>query len=135
MANGIFVDASAWIAVTLKTDNNHEAATQVYPEILSNYARLVTTNLVVAETYNLIRYKMGHAPAMQYLDRLKSARLDQVYSDALLEGRAIAILRRYSDQDFSYADAISFALMQERGLQEAFTFDHHFAVMGFRHIP
>lgn len=41
-------------------------------------------------------------------------------------------LARYDDQDFSFADAVSFAVMTERGIREALTLDHRFAVAGFR---
>ena len=49
--------------------------------------------------------------------------------------RARDILRRYDDQDSSYTDAVSFALMQQRELTEAFAFDHHSSVAGFVQFP
>jgi predicted nucleic acid-binding protein len=45
------------------------------------------------------------------------------------------ILRQYADQDFSYADAISFSLMHHRGLTDAFAFDQHFVTAGFVRVP
>jgi uncharacterized protein len=47
------------------------------------------------------------------------------------ELRAKAILLRYTDKDFSYVDATSFAVMERFGLQTAFTFDEHFVQYGF----
>jgi len=41
-------------------------------------------------------------------------------------------LTRYDDQDFSFADAVSFAVMTERGIRDALTLDHHFVVAGFQ---
>lgn len=52
-----------------------------------------------------------------------------------LEQEAEAILRRCGDQDFSYADAVSFALMKARGIKEAFAFAKHLATIGFRRVP
>ena len=40
-------------------------------------------------------------------------------------------LARYDDQGFSFADAVSFAVMTERGIRDALTLDHHFVVAGF----
>jgi hypothetical protein len=40
-----------------------------------------------------------------------------------------------SDQDFSLTDAVSFVVMQERGIEQAFTFGNHFAILGFQIIP
>ena len=52
-----------------------------------------------------------------------------------MEAQALDILRRYDDQDFSYTDAVSFALMQHMKLTHAFAFDHHFSTMGFVRLP
>jgi predicted nucleic acid-binding protein len=44
-------------------------------------------------------------------------------------------IERYADQDFSLADAVSFAVMRERRIEEVLTLDHHFAAAGFRVLP
>ena len=135
MAQEIFVDASAWVAVANKKDNHHQKAAESYPGIIATHSKLVTTNLVVAEAFTIIRYELGHTLSIRFLEGLNSSRLIQVFADATMQARAFKILRRYHDQDFSYTDAFSFALMQERGILDAFTFDHHFTVMGFRRVP
>jgi predicted nucleic acid-binding protein len=38
------------------------------------------------------------------------------------------IAQAFPDQDFSSTDCTSFALMERRGLEEAFAFDAHFLV-------
>lgn len=59
-----------------------------------------------------------------------------VWSTPQLEDEAITDwLGRYGDQDFSFTDAVSFAVMQERNIGEALTLDHHFAAAGFRVVP
>ncbi len=73
---------------------------------------------------------------MRLLQSLRqSSRLVKVYSDAALEQQAEEILARYADQDFSLADAVSFAVMRRRKTTEAFAFDHHFLIAGFTLIP
>ena len=73
---------------------------------------------------------------MQFLtDMQRTAHLIKVYSDEILETSAEAILRQYSDQEFSYTDAVSFALMRRRRIREAFAFDHHFLTAGFILVP
>lgn len=132
MSAELFVDAGAWIALADADDQHHAAAAKLYPKLLKNYRRLVTTNLVVAEAYILIRRELGHEAGMTFLNRIKaSPRIEKVYVDAELETQAETILGCYQDQLFSYADAVSFALMRERGIEEAFAFDKHFVVAGF----
>jgi predicted nucleic acid-binding protein len=136
MSREVFVDASAWIAATDRGDKYHQVAGKEYLRLLHERVGLVTTNLVIAEAYIVIQRTGGHAPAMRLLDSLRgSPRLSRVYSDARLEALAEAILGKYAAQDFSYADAVSFAVMQERRIQEAFTFDKHFASLGFQRLP
>lgn len=44
-------------------------------------------------------------------------------------------LARYADQDFSFIDAVSFAVMADRRIRDALTLDRHFAVAGFSISP
>lgn len=47
---------------------------------------------------------------------------------------AEAILGSHTDQDFSFTDAVSFVVMQARGIAEAFSVDEHFAELGFGRV-
>jgi uncharacterized protein len=42
------------------------------------------------------------------------------------EDRAREIVARHSDKDWSFCDAISFAVLDVRGIRRAFTFDGDF---------
>jgi hypothetical protein len=132
----VFVDTSAWIAVSDLRDKFHSAARVEYNRLIRENRILVTTNLVIAEAYIIIRRTGGHPQAMRLLRSLRgSPRLQKVWADAALETLAEAILEKHADQDFSYTDAVSFVVMQEWGIEDAFTFDGHFAMMGFRILP
>lgn len=132
----IFVDTGAWAALTAEDDAHHEEARHIYPSLLQGYRKLVTTNLVVAETYILLRKAAGHAPAVAFLEMLAaSPRIEKIFSTAEYEVEAAALLKKYQDQDFSLTDAVSFAVMKQRKIQEAFAFDQHFRVAGFQLVP
>ncbi|MGY4707287.1 type II toxin-antitoxin system VapC family toxin [Candidatus Bipolaricaulota sp. J31] len=132
----IFVDTGAWIALAVEDDAHHREAVRVYPELLKRRCRLLTTNLVVAETYILLRRAAGHGAAISFLEMIEaSPRIRKIYSTPEFEEKAFQILKRFSDQDFSFTDAVSFAVMRKEGIEEAFAFDRHFRVMGFRLIP
>lgn len=136
MAREVFVDTGAWIAVGDVSDQYHRAATQVYQHLARQSRTLVTTNLVVAEAHVAIRCAAGHPFAMRFLQSVRqSSRLLRIYSDTALEEQAERILARYADQDFSFVDAVSFAVMQQRGIGEAFAFDRHFLTAGFVLMP
>lgn len=52
------------------------------------------------------------------------------------EDRAWKIIEAYTDKTFTFADAISFVIMERLGLRSAFAFDDHFKQYGkFRLLP
>jgi len=132
----IFVDTEAWFALTDKSDQYHNRAVEIYPKLLNSYRHLTTTNLVIAECYILIRRSIGHRPGIAFLENLgASPRVIKIYSDSVLEKAAEETLQKYQDQDFSYTDAVSFAVMNQYGIEQAFSFDVHFVTAGFTLIP
>ncbi len=136
MNNPIFVDTSAWIAIISPKDKYHLAAKEVYGDLLAQKRHLLISNFIVAETYTHLLWKLGHHKATSFLNIIEDATsIKCIWSDQKLEALARDILRRYDDQDFSYTDAVSFALMEQRELTEAFAFDHHFSVAGFNQLP
>ena len=134
--NTIFVDTGAWFALADESDQYHKQAVGIYPGLFRDNHHLTTTNLVIAETYILIRRAIGHQPAMAFLENIASSpRVNKIYSDQTLEKNAEDILGKYQDQDFSYTDAVSFAAMKRHGIHLSFSFDRHFVTAGFTIIP
>lgn len=134
--NEIFVDAAAWLGLADKNDPYHIAASQAFPDLLSSYHKLVTTNSVLGEAYNLIFRRCGHAAAISFLKSVyNSQKIEVIYIDRKTDKQAINILEKYDDQAFSLVDATSFSIMQQREIKEVFTFDHHFWIMGFTVLP
>ena len=132
----IFIDTGAWVALADKDDDCHRRAVSVYPSFLKSYKRLVTSNLVVAESYVLVLHALGHTTAMSFLEKMHaSPRILKIYSNEEIETDARDILMKYTDQDFSYTDAVSFAIMRMQRIEKVFCFDKHFLTAGFVRIP
>ncbi len=128
----MFVDTSAWYALADRSDQYHNQAVNMYPRLLKDYHYLTTSNLVVAETYILIRRSLGYQPAMTFLENTSaSPRVVIIHSDNFLEKTAVDFLRKYTDQVFSYTDSVSFAIMKQSDIAQAFAFDQHFSTAGF----
>lgn len=136
MPENIFVDSSAWIALADKDDSHHKEAASSYPTIFKNHKTLVTNNLVIAETYIVLLKELGHKAALEFLERVKaSPRITKIYSNESIEAEAEEVLEKYVDQDFSYADAVSFVIMKREKIRKAFCFDKHFVTAGFINVP
>ena len=48
------------------------------------------------------------------------------------ELRALDLFEKYADQQVSFTDCVSYALMHKRRIDRAFSFDRHFALAGFQ---
>ena len=132
----VFVDTGGWIALQVSDDEHHPAATDAAPHLMAACKGLVTSNLVVGETYTLLRMVKGYPAAKRFLEKLaQSARLERAFITEGLERQAYQILHRYAEHPFSYVDATSFALMRHEGIRYAFAFDADFATAGFVRIP
>jgi predicted nucleic acid-binding protein len=132
----VFVDTSAWVALADNDDSNHKKAAAVYPSLLQNQKSLMTSNLVIAETYVLLLNELGHRAAIHFLEKIKaSPRIVRIYSNDDIERDGEELLKKCDDQDFSYADAVSFVIMKRQEMRKAFCFDRHFATAGFEIIP
>ena len=128
----LFVDSSAWYPLARTSHPDHEALAGALRERVAAGARVVTTNLVIAESHALILSLAGPAAALAFLNQVRLPPNDIVYSDQDVESRAITVwLSKYSDQTFSLADAVSFEVMKSRGIRDALTLDSHFAMAGF----
>jgi len=128
----IFVDTGAWFALADEDDAHHKDAASIFPSLLQSYKELVTSNLVVAESYILILKGLGHNAAVDFLDHMNgSPRIKRLHATFDIEKEAEEILKRYIDQDFSYTDAVSFTIMDKFKIKKAFTYDKHFQIMGF----
>lgn len=136
MSGTLFVDTGAWFALQVPDDRWHPEAAEVLRKATQRKLRLLTSNLVVGETYTLLLKTHGHAAAWRFKDALeRSPRLEIQPVDEQAEAEGYALMRRFSDQAFSYVDGTSFALMRRLKVRDAFAFDRHFAAAGFTRVP
>ena len=86
----------------------------------------------MAETYALLLRRSGRVAASTFVREVGRAPNVVVFSSPEIEQQAVGDwLERYQDQAFSLCDAVSFAVMKERGIRDALAVDHHFAAAGF----
>lgn len=130
------MDTSAWYPLIVADHADHLRVKAATEEALHAGARLVTSNLVIAETQVLLLYRAGRPAATTFIQTVYLPPMIVLDSSADIERRAIDDwIARYEDQAFSLADAVSFVMMQRRGILQALTLDRHFAAAGFRMLP
>ena len=62
-------DTGAFLALADEDDDYHSVAKSVHAQLLGAQAQLLTSNFVLAETYTLIRFKVGHHAAVEFMKR------------------------------------------------------------------
>jgi len=96
-------------------------------------ARILTTEPVLWEWLN----GMAHATTRSIVaEGYRRCHADASIEVVPLEDRvrlaALALFESRSDKAWSLTDCLSFVIMNERGIAEALSTDHHFEQAGFR---
>ena len=121
----IFADANGWIALNSKRDQLHNSAVKINKDLLQGRHRYLTTNYVLDETYTGLLSKVGHFAAVDFGERIRSARtVEVIHITEDIEGEAWSLFKQYCDKLFSFTDCTSFVVMRQLNLTEAFTNDH-----------
>ncbi len=133
----IFIDTSAFYAMEVQTDVNHNTASLVKADIAKNkYGLLCTTNYVINEALTLSRFKVGHEETIAFWAKVrKSKSLKIIRIDEAIEDSAWNIFKNHDDKELSFTDCTSFVVMKELAIEKAFAFDQHFSQMGFETLP
>lgn len=125
----IFVDTSAWYAVADSSDASNGRMQQV----LSTDEPVLTTDHVLAETWLLLRHRLGRSAAERFWTGLRASGINlECVSPVDLEA-AYAVGLAFPDQDWSVVDRTSFAVMVRLRLDRVATLDGDFAV--YRYGP
>jgi len=128
----VFVDTSFYVAFAYPGDAYHRAAVAIARDLATSRIGLFTTNIVATETHSLVLTRAGRDAALRALQRIYAAHGSLSRISEADEQRAMEILVRYDDKDFSFADATSFAVMERLGIATAVAFDRHFTQFGWQ---
>jgi len=128
----VFLDTGAFLALADEDDNYHTPAKSIYSDLLLSKAQLLTSNFVLSETYTLIRSKVSHRAAVEFMKGFDQTGIKVLRVGEAIERTAKVIFVRYDDKDFSFVDCTSFALIDHHRLDHAFAFDSHFRQYRFK---
>jgi predicted nucleic acid-binding protein len=124
-----FADTSFWYARAIARDRRHAEAMELAARLPGE--RVVTSNLVLGETWTLLARRAGHRRAIRWVDSVRAAPVVVERVDGDVEAEAWEWLRRHDERPYSFVDATSFALMRRLRIREALAFDGDFAAAGF----
>lgn len=115
-----------------RRDQHHAEADRLFREALSRRIRLLTTNLVIAETHRLTLFRVGTQPALRALERIDASKNVTIHFPTADDHAAARHwLDRLAPRPVTYTDAVSFAVMEANGCGHVLGFDQDFAAAGF----
>ena len=130
----LYADTGFWLAISLRRDQHNPLARK----FLSSFdakTRIVTSELVLIEYLNHFS-RSDSETRKEIITRWRKLRSDDSITivpagDALID-KAATLFERSSDKAWSMTDCASFVIMQDRGIVDALTNDHHFEQAGFQ---
>ncbi len=125
----VFADTFYWVAVANRNDASHRNATEFAQRSAS---RLLTTEWILTEVANGFATER-HRYLVQQLRTLwrtdKTLSIIEANHDVFERG--LDLFGNRPDKEWSLTDCISYVVMQDHGLTDALTADHHFEQAGF----
>jgi hypothetical protein len=111
-------------------DKDHDAALR---HSQGSTLTLVTTSWVLAEFADALAASHSRVSAARFIRGFQSESFVEVVPPTRAEfERALQRYEQRPDKECSLTDCVSFLLMEDRGITEALTADHHFEQAGFR---
>ena len=125
----IFVDTSAIYALASAREPHHREARRSFDALLQAGRPLVTHSYVLSESMALLQERLGRYVALTFA--VEARRFNVEWVDEHLHRAAVDRLRD-APAGVSLIDQVSFLVMRQRGIEEAFAFDENFRRAGFR---
>lgn len=129
----LFIDTGPFYARYDKSDSYRSQAVPLWDTMNRKKFNCLTTNFVLSELITTAVYQLGSMAATRMAREIYNSKLIHILSvTPELELKALDWIERFSDQNFSMTDAVSFAVMTEQKIKLSFTFDSHFEIAGFQ---
>jgi len=131
----VFLDTSGLVAVVNTDDQWHARARSVWQQLLASDSTLLTTSLVLVELGDGLSRVRQRPLAIELHNRLRnSPRIEVVQVTPEMEERGWRLFEERADKEWGVTDCVSFAIMSDGGIRQAFTTDHHFEQAGFERL-
>ena len=126
----VFVDTSGILALLNPLDASHAAARRAFEKLEAREVPLLTSSFVLVETYALLLRRFGLEAVIAFR-RDFAPLLEVVWVESSLHESGLDLLLERGGRNLSLVDAVSFLVMRQRRIDEAFAFDRHFSDEGF----
>lgn len=130
----VFNDSDFLFALYSSNDAHHLQSLKL-ASLSEQYSFTAYLSLnVVQEVATLLSQRISKNTSLQFLDSIYEADITLIYPDEMLVQKAERIFREVKSKNVSYADCISFAILEQYRIQWVLSFDIHFKKQGFKRV-
>jgi predicted nucleic acid-binding protein len=132
--NKIFADTCGWGHLIDSAQKYLEAAATAYRDLRNRGCKIVTTNYIITELAALLKspLRLRHSVIVEFISSMKlSPHAEIIHIGPALDEQAWHLFSNRSDKEWSLVDCSSFVVMEQLGMTESLTTDHHFEQAGF----
>lgn len=127
----VFLDTSALIALAVRSDESHERAVHVRSNLTASAARIFTSQWVLVEFLNAMRFVGTRSLAVAMVESLQSSAKTTIVPMGESDWRsAVDLYRERPDKEWSLVDCASMITCRSLSISQVFTSDHHFSQAG-----
>lgn len=126
MRNSAVVDSGPLIALFDRDDAYHAPVVRFLGA--HSRLRLCSTWAVLNETSALLASRVGNQAEIDFLEWVERGGVKVVAQDSTALPRIRALIAKYRDLPFDFADASVAVLAEQTGIAQALTLDRHFEV-------
>ena len=125
----VFADSAFWIALRDSEEPRYELAAEIAEWLVEQRYTIIVTPFIFAETQAYFaREPDVKVFVIEDFWNNPTVKMEQPsYADQI---EAVAILRKFADKTYSFADALSFVIMKRLEINQVVTFDRHFRQFG-----
>lgn len=122
----VFVDASFLIALFNKDDQLHEKATELSRRLEREKVNFITSNIVLAETINVIFRLNGPREAKNFYSLFKRSGLEKFFVPQAVFQKAYFLLWQQKKKGLNFFDCLHLISMRHLKIKTLLTFDRGF---------
>ncbi len=130
----VFIDSSAFYALIDRSDPHHNPAKSMWPCLLEDHIKMVTTSCVALETANLLQERLGFEAA-ELWQRSMLQVVEVVWIDRSTYRHGSLLWMNLGRYHCSLVDCVSYVTMNSKRIEKVFGFKRCFADQGYRMVP
>lgn len=131
----VFIDTSAFLALLNKNDKFHLNAKDIRNKLVGEKYLFITTEQIVIEVANSFSKLRFRSAAVKLINLLiNSADVEIVWTNEEIFTKAFDLYNKVKDKEWGLTDCISFIVMKNEKIKDAFTTDFHFDQAGFNKL-